>query len=425
MHVLIEFRVENHRSIRDEQVFTFEASRARSDGDGPARDVGGRLVLPAAGIYGANASGKSNVLLALDFMFQAVVFSHRMWPPDGGVPREAFGWGPVAEEPSTFEVTLVLEGVRYEYGFVVDDDVVLEEWLFAWPKGRKQVWFERDGDVFKFGDRFHGENQVVRSVTRQNALFLATAAQHGHDGVAAVHGWFRRIESMVVFNRHLPLRRPRDAWLRGGRRLSYGSSQLALFGENAASEDLRARLLDLLRAADVGIIGFEQVWDDEPGPFTRSRYGGGIRVQHKSKDHAAWLPLEQESDGTIMLFRLGPVVLDVLAEGGLLLVDELEASLHPLLAHRIVQLFNNPATNPRHAQLLFTTHDTNLVGTMMGPPTLVRDQVWLTEKDHEGATVLYPLSDYQPRKHENVERGYLQGRYGAIPFLGPLAPGAE
>jgi len=102
-------------------------------------------------------------------------------------------------------------------------------------------------------------------------------------------------------------------------------------------------------------------------------------------------------------------------------IDELERSLHPLLASRLVQLFNDPTTNPKHAQLLFSTHDTNLLGTTLGEPVLRRDQVWLTEKDPQGATVLYPLTDYKPRKAENLERGYLQGRYGAIPFLGDLA----
>jgi hypothetical protein len=121
------------------------------------------------------------------------------------------------------------------------------------------------------------------------------------------------------------------------------------------------------------------------------------------------------------MFRLGPPAIDTLRRGGLLLIDELEASLHPLLGLQIVRLFNDPATNPRDAQVVFTTHDTNLLGTLLGPPPLRRDQVWLTEKDDEGGTRLYPLTDYKPRKAENLESGYLQGRYGAIPFLGALA----
>jgi hypothetical protein len=145
-------------------------------------------------------------------------------------------------------------------------------------------------------------------------------------------------------------------------------------------------------------------------------------VQHRSEHADAWLPLEQESRGTLTLFRIGPVLVDVLRTGGVLVVDELEASLHPLLALNIVRRFNDPVANPRNAQLLFTTHDTHLLGTVLGEPALRRDQIWLTEKDPDGATALYPLTDYKPRKSENLERGYLQGRYGAIPFLGHLVP---
>lgn len=126
----------------------------------------------------------------------------------------------------------------------------------------------------------------------------------------------------------------------------------------------------------------------------------------------------EESNGTQTLFHLALPVLRSLQRGGILLIDELERSLHPVLAKQIIDQFNDPTANPNNAQLIFTTHDTNLLGTTLGEPALRRDQVWLTEKDAEGATVLYPLTDYKPRKAENLERGYLQGRYGAIPFLG-------
>ena len=121
--------------------------------------------------------------------------------------------------------------------------------------------------------------------------------------------------------------------------------------------------------------------------------------------------------GTQMLFHLAGPVFDTLARGGLLVVDELESSLHPLLARHLLHLFQQPDTNPRHAQLLFSTHDTQLLGTTLGEPALRRDQVWLAEKEPDGATRIFPLTDYQPRKQENIERGYLQGRYGGIPFF--------
>jgi hypothetical protein len=150
-----------------------------------------------------------------------------------------------------------------------------------------------------------------------------------------------------------------------------------------------------------------------------------VLVRHQHSGSEAWLPLEQESQGTRTLFELAPPLIRALRRGSVLAIDELEASLHPLLAAHVVRQFHDPETNPRNAQIIFTTHDTNLLGTTLGDPLLRRDQIWLTEKDREGATSLYPLSDYKPRKAENIERGYLQGRYGAIPFLGDLGIAPE
>lgn len=184
----------------------------------------------------------------------------------------------------------------------------------------------------------------------------------------------------------------------------------------------RLRLLELLRAADVGIVEAKLVEEAEPAFGSRS---GGLRRRRHQGAGDAWLPMEEESHGTQTIFRLAAPLLEVLERGGVLVVDELERSLHPLLALQLVRQFNDPLLNPHNAQLIFTTHDTNLVGTVVGEPVLRRDQIWLTEKDEQGATQLYPLTDYQPRKQENVERGYLQGRYGAIPFLGALVPAAS
>jgi len=181
------------------------------------------------------------------------------------------------------------------------------------------------------------------------------------------------------------------------------------------------RFRTLLRYADLGIVDVRMQLEE--------RWGGvqpRFELLHGS-DANAWLPLDEESNGTQTFFWLAPRILDVIDTGGVLVVDELEASLHPMLAAQIVRQFNDPTTNPKNAQLIFTTHDTNLLGKTLGEPLFRRDQVWFTEKDKDGATVVYPLTDYIPRKDENLERGYLQGRYGAIPFLGrlQLAGGGE
>ena len=143
--MLIEFRVANHRSLRDELVLTMEAGRVGDESDPRPRHVSGYSdpLLTVAGLYGANASGKSNVLAALAFMCEAVRLSHRSWAPDQGVPRDPFAWGKKKTEPSLFEVTLLLNGVRFQYGFQASDECIMEEWLYAWPNGKRQVWFER------------------------------------------------------------------------------------------------------------------------------------------------------------------------------------------------------------------------------------------------------------------------------------------
>lgn len=422
--MLIEFRVENHRSIRQEQAITLEAARGGASDDPIPREVESDRLLPVAALYGANASGKSNLLAALAFMRDAVLLSHRVWPPDGGVPRDPFAWGPASKEPSLFEVTLRVQGVRYQYGFVADDERFLEEWLFAWPKGRKQIWLERDAESFKFGDHLQGENKLVEQFTRPNALFLSVAVQHRHEQLAPLFRWFGDMRTVNLRGRRLPEPSPTDRWLLRGLETPEPTRQASLFGPDDAGDPRLDAFRELLQAADVGIVDLkahDHGGDSGPGRWPRRR----ILLRHRSSVEDAWLPLEEESQGTRTLFRLGAVMLDALWTGALLVVDELEASLHPLLSLHIVRQFNDPRLNPKNAQLLFTTHDTNLLGTTTGDPALRRDQVWLTEKDDSGATSVYPLTDYKARKSENLERGYLQGRYGAIPFLGVLAPARE
>jgi predicted ATPase len=405
--LLVELRIENHRSLRDEQALTLEAGRVGDEDDPRPRTIAGHAsaLLPVAAIYGANASGKSNLLDAIDWMQEAVQDSHRGWHPDEGVPRDTFAWGESVTRPSLFEVTFIHDGFRHQYGFVADDERFLEEWLYAWPQGRRQVWFEREADRFKFGEHLRGENRLIEEVTRTNALFLSTAAQHRHEQLGPVYRWFDAINAGATDG--VPVER----WL---------SSLLSSPKQQATLDATK----ELLRAADLGIVDLREEATGS-GRRHQPRRPGQILLQHRSDSDDAWLPLEHESGGTLRVLELARPFLRALASGGLVVIDELERSLHPLLASRLVQQLNDPKTNPNHAQLVFSTHDTSLLGTAMGEPVLRRDQVWLTEKDPEGATALYPLTDYKPRKAENLERGYLQGRYGAIPFLGDLAGPVE
>ena len=423
--MLIQFRVENHRSLRDEQVLSLVAAHL-GDSEDPRLlhpPEFGEALLPAVALYGANASGKSNVLNGLAFMREAVLRSHRYWEPEEGAPQEPFVLSSTAQEkPSLYEVDFLVDGVRFRYGFVLSATRIVEEWLHAWPHGRKQVWFEREGDHFDFGKHLHGENETIRGLTRANSLFLSAAAQNNHAALLPLFGWFRAARLELRRSPLLGLKPSRAAFLG-----DLFSGQLALFEEdNTARQHEREAIVHLLRSADLGILDMKVARSHRSLPSRLGASNVEIHLRHRAEaQHEVWLPLEWESAGTITLLGIATRLVRLLRSGGLLCVDELEASLHPALGLELLRLFQDPRHNPKGAQLLFTTHDTNLLGNVLGEPPLRRDQIWFTEKDQSGATHLYPLTDFQPRKAENLERGYLQGRYGAIPFLGQLVTPPE
>lgn len=362
-------------------------------------------VLPAVGVYGANASGKSNALSALRFMRSAVMDSFADWGkhPDR-VPREPFALDPSAlSETSLFEVDLLLgtEPVRYTYGFELSDERVEAEWLHAYPSGRRQVWFDREagrtqdeGGEFVFrGAGLRGPKEDLASRTRPNALFLTVGAAHDHPQLAAVHRWFTDNLWLVTSGRDVA---DRTRWTR----------KRAL-----ADPATRKRVAALLSRADLGI-----------GEITVDPDSEDIQLRHRGSD-GDLLPLDfwqQESLGTHAWFAfLGPL-LHFLDNGGVLLADELDSSLHPLLAAEVIRLFQDREANSRTAQLIFTTHDATLLGPSVVERPLDRDQVWITLKSATGESELYPLvAARKARKDENLERRYLHGHYGGVPRVTP------
>ncbi|WP_206079463.1 AAA family ATPase [Polyangium spumosum] len=361
-------------------------------------------------LYGANASGKTNVVGAMGFMREVVITSQRLWEPEGGTPQEPFALSDKATESSLFEVDFLLDGKRHRYGFVLDSAAIEEEWLYTFLDGEARVAFERKGETFEFGDQLADENnEVIASLTRGNSLFLSAAAQNNHRLLRPLYGWFGSM--WFEFHQGATPSIPARAQLL--RRIFGAERQLSLFSDIESELDVRERQREsirrLLQSADIGIKDIK---------IEKQK----LLFMHRAEDPAreVWLPLSAQSAGTVALLNIAVPLLDVLAGGGLLCIDELEASLHPKLALELLRLFNDPKHNPHGAQLVFTTHDTNLLGNTLGEPPLRRDQIWFTEKDQAGATHLYPLTDFHPKQQENIERGYLQGRYGAIPFLGDL-----
>ncbi|MFF3789498.1 ATP/GTP-binding protein [Streptomyces sp. NPDC001981] len=402
--MLLRFRVANHRSIRDECELSLIGSEP---GDGNARATGLRhdgqdvTALPVLGVFGANASGKSNMLSALRDMRAAVRTSFADWTKSPGVPRTPFKLDSSGvEETSLFEVDLTLgrSRTRFTYGFELSDDRVEAEWLHAYPHGERETWFDREagrpeseGGEFIFeGEGFTGRRDDLVALTRPDALFVSTGATLNDPQLSALHRWFLDNLWLVTPGEDVV---HRTDWTR----------DLMNFSK---AEGFRDRVMQLLTAADLGVTGM----DIDPET-------GAVRLRHRAADGTD-VPLDfltEESFGTHAWFAfLGPM-LTVLDKGAVLLVDELDSSLHPALAAEVVRIFQDPKANPKNAQLIFTTHDATLLGEEVLDRPLGRDQVWIAAKDRSGATELYPLSAAHPADGENLERGYLRGRYGGVP----------
>ena len=394
--MLIQFSVENFLSIKDNVVLSLLASK---DNEHPEHLIvdGSKKHLKSAVIYGANASGKSNVLNAFWFMVNYVLTSHNQ-QLHKAIERSPFKFDretPV--RPSSFEVIFTANGIRYAYGFSVTDKVVIEEYLYYYPNGRQALIFERkDTKDFRFTVDVDEQN-TLKDRTSANKLYLSVASNWSYSKVIPVLEWFASCQ--IITKNSVA-----DA---------YG-----LEAEQLKDDDYRHVIASMLRVADFGIQSL-QMRDAEPAPSQRNDIFTNIEAIHTVQDtegntSSYALNMAEESDGTNSYFKLIGVVKKVLDEGTLLVADEMDAHLHPLLTKHLVSLFNSVEFNPNGAQLIFTSHNTNLLDL----DVLRRDQIWFTEKDEQtAATDLFSLYDFSIRKDAKVEKGYLIGRYGAIPFI--------
>ena len=394
--MLIQFSVENYLSIKDKVVLSLLSSR---DNEHPEHLIadGNKNYLKSAVIYGANASGKSNVLNAFWFMVNYVLTSHNQ-QLHKTIARSPFKFDPeTPARPSSFEVIFTTEGVRYAYGFSVTDKAVIEEYLYYYPNGRQALIFERkDTKDFRFTVDVDEQN-TLKDRTSANKLYLSVASNWSYSKVIPVLEWFASCQ--IITKNSVA-----DA---------YG-----LEAEQLKEDDYRYVIASMLRVADFGIQSL-QMRDAEPAPSQRNDIFTNIEAIHTVQDtegntSSYALNMAEESDGTNSYFKLIGVVKKVLDEGTLLVADEMDAHLHPLLTKHLVSLFNSVEFNPNGAQLIFTSHNTNLLDL----DVLRRDQIWFTEKDEQtAATDLFSLYDFSIRKDAKVEKSYLIGRYGAIPFI--------
>jgi ABC-type cobalamin transport system ATPase subunit len=413
--MLLEFRVKNFRSIRDEQRLSLVASTDKTFAETHLLSTGMKTpesVVRSSVIYGPNASGKSNLLAGLAYMRAVVAESATVVQPGQQYTVQPFRLNAqTSKEPSEFEITFAEEGVRYQYGFSLLPDQVVDEWLLVYRTAKPQQWFERRFDAqtkthhYEFSSHLTGSRKLWQDSTRPNALFLSTAVQLNSDLLRPI---FSAIVDKVVYF-------PSGA-------MPIPDITTALLKDASSKKAVR----DFLSSADIGISdiqtisrkGFHQRIEFSPTGGATQSVAEEHEMQmpqfvHETAGGSARFEFHEESLGTQRLYAFAAPVLDVLRGGKLLVVDELDSSLHTKLVRRLVDMFHGDTVNSNGAQLIFSTHDTSLLEDSL----FRRDQIWFTEKGRDQATRLYPLTDFSPRKKEALERGYLSGRYGAIPFF--------
>ncbi|PNU29594.1 AAA family ATPase [Serratia marcescens] len=415
--MLIEFNVENYLSIKNRQTLSLIANKS-NELDSNVFKVEGSVnlnVLKSAVIYGANAAGKSNLLLAVRAMMDLVTQSAANNQAGENIAVYPFKLSSESVgQPTEFEVIFIAEGVRYQFGFSATQDRIIDEWLYAYPKGRPQKWYYRSWNAesleydWDFGNYLLGEKQVWQRSTRANALFLSTAVQLNSEQLKPVFMWFQKTL-----------------------RMSGVSGWNNSFSAKRCTENTKKDILCFLKAADVGIDDIlvkkekfnpETLPEEMPEDIKKIVISNMkdkevldiYTVHYDDKGESVTFSLEEESHGTQKFFSLAGPWLDALDNGYVLLIDELHDTLHPKLVGFLVKLFNDPMTNKKGAQLIFSTHETSILNQSV----FRRDQVWFCEKNDKSETNIYPLTDYSPRKgRENLEAAYLDGRYGALPNI--------
>lgn len=425
--MLVQFKVQNFKSFKDEATLSMVASKSdsttRVDSNTFLVEKFNLRLLKSIVIYGANASGKSKILDALSFMRKFVIESSKDGQIDEPINVDPFRLNTSsAEEPTSFEVVFIMNRIQYRYGFEVNKVKVISEWLYRKTKIKEiEIFYRTYQDFETHKTQFKALDLIKNDRIRSNALFISVAASFNDKISKEIVLWFR-LFSMLSGIDH-------------DRYEGYSVHRLK-------SEKDKKETLNFLKAADFGIedlnyveLDLEDLPDDMPSELKEF-----LRQQVKEKSNAEFLtnlstlrkvydknnlPVglekfsidEDESAGTRKYFAISGPVLNTLLEGRSLVVDELANKLHSLLVCKLVELFNDSKHNSKNAQLIFTTHDTNLLSSGL----FRRDQIWFTEKNRYGASILYSLADFKTdvvRKSDNFEDKYIAGKYGAIPYLG-------
>ncbi len=398
--MLVEFTVGNFLSLKELSSISLVASTLKerhTDEQDMTFNIGdgGITLLKSAVIYGANGSGKSNFIKALEFFKWYVINSSKQTQAKENVDLENFRLNSEsAKSPSYFEAIFMYKEVRYRYGFETDNTEVHREWLYRrnTSKRSKEIeLFFREGETYNIHQSMGVAKEITdKKMVRSNALLLSVVAQFNDSTAVDILDWLSQCTIITS--------------LKDPQIMSNAIAQLD-------NREFKERVINFVKYADLGIEQIGKI--DNQVVSTHIQYDDdGHEVGHISFNFQ-----RNESEGTIKYFALAYPIINVLDRGGRLFIDEFDAKMHPMLTYNIVALFNSRHTNPHNAQLIFTTHDTNL----LSPTIFRRDQIWFTQKDRYGASELYPLSDYKVRGSASFEKDYLSGRYGAVPIIGDLS----
>ncbi len=413
--MLIEFSITNYLSIRDRATLSMVASNDTSLEDSNVITAKKHRLVRSAVLYGANASGKSNVLSGLHFIRQMVMTSSKDTQANEEIDTGPFLLSIECEnKPSTFEIVFLHAETLYRYGFQADRKRIHAEWLFSRPSTKEATLFEREASEIRVNAERFKEGKGLEERTRENTLFLSVCAQFNGEIATSLLGWFQNL------------------------RMLQGFAPMGMFAvtlERLKEPGCKSRVLELTQIADPGITDYDlrqknltpqDLPKEMPEQLKRDIIKDSpmlveLKTAHRKMDAAnqdmgaVLFDLDaNESAGTQKMVKLTGPLLDTLENGRLLVVDELDARMHPLLTRMIVSLFNSPA-NRSNAQLVFASHDT----TLLTPKLFRRDQIWFTEKDNYGATDLYSLVELKGvRKEATFAKDYIRGKYGAIPFIG-------
>lgn len=426
--MLIQFSIKNFKTFKDKATLSFIASNYDKDireAENIFEDVDHNLrLLKSCVIYGANASGKSKFIEALVFMKKFVLTSSKDTQKGDKISVEPFKLNSISEkEPSEFEVIFTHKNIMYRYGFEVTNKIIISEWFYYKPKTKEVELFYRDYQNFEIHKRSFqkGSTLVKEELIRDNALLLSVAAQFNEKTSVKIIEWFKNIGTIS-----------------GIKEDGYEGYTIS----KAKDTNFKNKILELLKAADLGIqdiqvemLDVDKLPSDMPKELKefiikkskedeKTEFLSDVLTSHKKYDNnnnligKVNLSLDDdESFGTRKFFALTGPVIDSLEKGHTLVIDELDSKLHPNLVTKIVSLFNSKEKNPKNAQLLFNTHDTNLLSSGL----FRRDQIWFTEKNKFGEGKLYSLADFRSeevRKNDPFEDNYIRGKYGAVPYLG-------